>query len=107
VFPTTPYDFPTIMVLGICRIEFRIHQSTSLKMKRQVLKSIIGKVKARFNASIAEVGGNELWQRAEVGISVVGNDRVFVNSVLDKIVNYIESLNSAEIVDYTVEIENR
>jgi uncharacterized protein YlxP (DUF503 family) len=94
------------MVVGICTIEFRIHQSNSLKAKRQVIKSIIGKVRGRFNVSIAEVGDHALWQRAQVGICVVGNERAFINSVLDKIINYIEVLNRAEMIDHTIVIEN-
>ncbi|MEK7774061.1 MAG: DUF503 domain-containing protein, partial [Deltaproteobacteria bacterium] len=56
------------MVVGICRISLVIHGNASLKGKRQVLKSIIEKVRNRFNVSIAEVGDNDLWQRAELGV---------------------------------------
>jgi len=94
------------MVVGICRISLIIHDNHSLKGKRQVLKSIVEKVKNRFNVSIAEVGDNELWQRAELGVSAVGNDRAFINSVLDKVMNFIENLHLAEIVDHNIELIN-
>ncbi len=92
------------MVAGICRITLVIHDNHSLKGKRKVLKSIIDKVRNRFNISIAEVGSNDAWQRAEIGLSAVGNDRVFINSVIDKAVNFIEGLEIAEVTDYHIEL---
>lgn len=94
------------MVVGICRISLIIHDNQSLKGKRQVLKSIVEKVKNRFNVSVAEVGDNDLWQRAELGVSAVGNDRAFINSVLDKVMNFIENLHLAEVVDHNIELIN-
>lgn len=94
------------MVVGICRLTLFIHDNHSLKGKRQVVKSLTEKVKNRFNVSIAEVGSNDVWQRAEIGISAVGNDRSFVNSSIDKVVNFIENLHTAEIVDQSLELIN-
>ncbi|HHT9147289.1 MAG TPA: DUF503 domain-containing protein, partial [Candidatus Wunengus sp. YC61] len=67
-----------------------IHDNFSLKGKRQVLKRVIDRVKQKFNVSIAEVGENDKWQRAQVGFCVVGNDKRYVNSSLDKIANFID-----------------
>ncbi|MDP2690124.1 MAG: DUF503 domain-containing protein [Deltaproteobacteria bacterium] len=94
------------MVVGVCHITLIIHDNHSLKGKRQVLKSIMEKVKNRFNVSIAEVGANEAWQRAEIGISAVGNDRAFINSALDKVLNFVESLHMAEIAGHDIELIN-
>lgn len=94
------------MVVGISTVTLLLHGSHSLKDKRQVLKSVIEKVKNRFNVSVAEVGGNDVWQRAELGIAAVGNDRAFVNSVLDKALLFIEGLHLAEVTDSTIEIVN-
>ena len=94
------------MVVGVCRITLVIHDNQSLKGKRQVLKSILEKVKNRFNVSIAEVADNDLWQRAVIGISAVGNDKAFINSTIDKALNMIEGLHLAEIIDHDVEYIN-
>ncbi len=94
------------MVVGVCRISLLIHGSESLKDKRQVVKSLIEKVRGRFNVSIAETGSNDLLQRAEIGICAVGNDGAFVNSVLDKAVDFIEGLHTAEIIDNSIELIN-
>ena len=94
------------MVIGVCRIRLLIHDNHSLKGKRQVLKSLTEKVRNRFNVSVAEVGLNDSWRDAEVGVSAVGNDRAFVNSVLDKVLNFVVGLNTAEVVDHYIEILN-
>ena len=92
------------MVVGIGIITFRLHDCRSLKGKRKVVKSIISRVRNNFNASVAEVGSNDVHQRAEIGFSVVGNDQTIVNSKIDKMVNLAEDLGLAEIIDTEMEI---
>ncbi len=94
------------MVIGAMTIELFIHENQSLKGKRKVVKSMIGKVKSRFNVAIAEVGYNDKWQRIELGISTVGNDRRHVNSSLDNVFSFLESLYLADIIDSKIEIIN-
>lgn len=91
------------MVVGICKIDFLIHGNSSLKGKRQIVKSLIQKVQNRFNISIAEVGDNDLWQRGRIGLCVVGNDKRHVNSVVDKAINYMTDLNLVEMVNCSIE----
>ncbi|MBI3752758.1 MAG: DUF503 domain-containing protein [Deltaproteobacteria bacterium] len=92
------------MVVGICQIDLLIHQAHSLKEKRKVLKAVVERVKNKFNASVAETGDNDVWQRSQIGLSVVGNDSGHINSTLDAILNFIESLHLAEVVDHKMEI---
>ncbi len=94
------------MIVGICHLDVIIPENHSLKGKRHVIKKIIDRVRSRFNISIAEVGDNELWQRSQLGISMVANDRRFVNSYLDKVVNFIEAMNIVDIVHSELEILN-
>ncbi len=94
------------MVIGAMIIELFIHDNQSLKGKRKIVKSMIGKVKSRFNVSIAEVGFNDKWQRIELGVSTVGNDRRFVDSSLASVLSFLESLYLAEIIDSKIEIIN-
>lgn len=80
------------MVIGIVRIDLYMNGNRSLKAKRQTLKGLIQRVQSRYkNVSISEVGSNDLWQKATIGISFVGNDSRFVNSVLDQITLFIET----------------
>ncbi|NLD38337.1 MAG: DUF503 domain-containing protein [Desulfatiglans sp.] len=94
------------MVIGAMSIELFIYENDSLKGKRRIVKSIIGKVKSRFNVAIAEVEYNDKWQRIGLGISAVGNDRGYVDSVLATVMTFIESLYLAEIIDSRIEIIN-
>ena len=94
------------MVVGVLRISLSIPAAGSLKDKRQVVRKIIDRVKARFDVAIAEVGENDLWQRAQVGIAAIGNDRRFLNEVLDKVRGFIEQSYLAPILDSELELLN-
>jgi uncharacterized protein YlxP (DUF503 family) len=94
------------MVVGALRIEFIMSDNRSLKGKRKVVRSMIDKVKSRFNVAIAEVGSNDKWQKIELGISAVGNDRRHIDSSLNRVLNFLDSLYLAPIVDTEIEIIN-
>ena len=94
------------MVVGILRIELLLQENRSLKGKRKIVKSMIDKVKHRFNVAIAEVGSNDKWQKIELGISSVGNDRRHLDASLNKVLTFLESLYLAEIVHYETELIN-
>ena len=93
------------MVVGILRLTFVIGGARSLKDKRQALRKMIDRTRARYNVSIAEVGENDVWQRAVVGITAVANDHSFVNEVLDKVVRDLEAIGAAQLVNREMEIE--
>lgn len=94
------------MVIGIGTIVLRLPGNTSLKGKRKVVKSIVSRLQNTFNASVAEVGANNIHQRAEIGLAFVGNDRRVINSKLDKALNLVEAMQLAEIIDTDMEILN-
>jgi uncharacterized protein YlxP (DUF503 family) len=91
------------MVVGVCHLDLLLPEGSSLKEKRQVIKSVIARVRGKFNCSIAEVGAHELWQRARVGICLVGVDKPFINSSLDKVIDYIERLGVLEVIGSEME----
>lgn len=94
------------MVVGLGLVILRLHDCHSLKGKRRIVKGIVGQLRNTFNASAAEVGANDVYQRAEIGIAVVGNDRMVINSKLDKIFNLVDRIGTAEIIDTEMEIIN-
>ena len=94
------------MVVGTLKLSLYIRNNHSLKEKRKIVKSIVAKVQKKFNVSISEVGSNDKWQMVELGICNVGNDRRFVNSSLDNILSYLDSLYLGEIIDSDIEILN-
>jgi len=94
------------MVVGTLRIELYLHDNRSLKGKRKVVRSMVDKVKHRFNVAIAEIGSNDKWQKIELGVSTVGNDRRHIDASLSTVLSFLESLYLAEIIDAQIEIFN-
>ena len=93
------------MNVGVCKIKLRLPENQSLKGKRQVVKSIVARLKNKFNVSVAEVDDHDLWQLATLGICCVSNDRRYTNEVLSKVVNFVgNSRFEVEILDYEIEI---
>ncbi|MFB3924667.1 MAG: DUF503 domain-containing protein [Syntrophales bacterium] len=92
------------MVIGTGIIEIFIIESRSLKDKRGVIRSILKRTQNEFNISIAEIGEMDHWKRGQIGFCLVGNDRSYINSKLDKVLRFIEDLYLAEIVKSRIEI---
>ena len=69
-----------------------------------LIKSLKERLIHKFNASVAEVGSLDHRQQAELGAAIVGNDGAFVESCLDKMVDYIRLDRAASLVDYEVEL---
>ena len=92
------------MVVGVCRLRLALHGVFSLKEKRGIIKRITARVRNSFPVSIAEVAENDQLRSAAIGFSVVGNDGAYVNSVLDKVLDFIEDLHLAEIIDQHIEL---
>jgi hypothetical protein len=92
------------MVIGILRLELLLPENHSLKGKRQVIRAIKDRVRNKFNVSIAETGDNDLWQRAELAVAQVGNERAFVDSALREVANFIDSLGLAPLANEDFEI---
>jgi uncharacterized protein YlxP (DUF503 family) len=79
------------MVIGVCEITLHLPASHSLKDKRQVIKSLMARLRNQFEVSIAEVGDNELWQRAVLGVSCVSNNGSHASEILTHVQRYIEA----------------
>ena len=92
------------MIVGAAIVEIRIHGSRSLKQRRGVVRSITQRVSNRYNLSIAEVGGQDSWQRAELGLCSAGSDRQRVRSLIESAVAFIEELHLAEIIAVDIEV---
>jgi uncharacterized protein len=90
--------------VAICLLEIHIPGATSLKRKRQVIKSIIQRLRNRFNISVSEVGNcQDLWQRAELGMAVVCHNGAGADKILEKIFAFVEQESDVEIISSRVE----
>ncbi|MBK7861523.1 MAG: DUF503 domain-containing protein [Archangiaceae bacterium] len=92
------------MFVGVARVSLDIPSSGSHKAKRQVVKRITDRVKARFNTAIAEMEENDEYQRAVLALAVVTNDKQHCNEQLDKILHFIEEMYVAPVNGREIEI---
>ena len=92
------------MIVGAAIVEIHVHGSQSLKAKRGVVQSIRQRVRNRFDIAVSEVGGQGLWQRAQLGLAAVGNDETRVRGVLRRAAEFIEDLHLAEVLGSEIQI---
>lgn len=92
------------MIVGVCTVELLISESRSLKDKRQVLHSLKDRLHGKFNLSVAEVDGYDLWQKAVLGMVCVANEGSHVNQVLEQALNLIRSMPAVEVVRTQLEL---
>ena len=69
-----------------------------------VLRRIKDRLRQKFNVAAAEVEDNDLWQRAVLGLAVVGNERRFVESALDEVIRFVRG--QAEVTQVEREIQS-
>lgn len=95
------------MNIGACTVRLRLPQNGSLKGKRQVSKSIIERVKNRYNVSIGEVDDQDRWQLLTLGITCVSTSGAHANEMLSKVLDFIQkSRFDVEVLGYEIEIIN-
>lgn len=87
------------MIIGVCTWDLVISGAHSLKEKRMVVRSLKDRIGGKFNVSVAETAHQDLWQRAEISVAVVGTDTAFVDSVLSKVDRLVESEARVMITD--------
>ncbi|WP_461206561.1 DUF503 domain-containing protein [Clostridium sp. DL1XJH146] len=91
------------MIIGTATIKLSATWVHSLKEKRMIVKSIINKVKHRFNVSIAEVDAQDYHQTIIIGIACVSNSTRHADSELQTVISFIE--NNSDAVMEKTEIE--
>lgn len=93
------------MPVGYCVLEFRLPENGSLKGKRQLLRSVTQRVRSRFNVAVAEMAGQDSWQKAVLGISCVSTSGPHCHEMLEGVVGFIQRERlDAELLDYSIEI---
>lgn len=88
------------MIVAIGTFELHLPETHSLKAKRHVIRCLIDRVKAKFNASIAEVAQQDLWQRGTIGVAMVSNDKILLEQMGHKIENILADHDQIQILDY-------
>lgn len=90
--------------IGICSLDLHLRGMGSLKEKRRVMRSLVTRIRNKFNVSIAEIDYQDYWQRSYLGVACVSNERQYLHQVLQQVVNYIDKFPEVELGDYQIEI---
>jgi uncharacterized protein YlxP (DUF503 family) len=91
------------MTIGLLKIALHIPACNSLKEKRRVLLRLRDLLRNRFNVSMAEVDGQDKWQKLVLAIVSVGTEKAMVDRGLAKIVDLIRDFDAVELLDYELE----
>jgi|LFRM01.1.fsa_nt_gb uncharacterized protein YlxP (DUF503 family) len=92
------------MVVGIARIGLHVADCRSLKEKRSITKSLITRLRNRFNAAIAEVDDQDLWQKCTIAAAVIGTSTSHADSQLQAIVACINREAAVSVTTIETEI---
>jgi uncharacterized protein YlxP (DUF503 family) len=76
--------------LGVATISVGIPGAGSLKDRRQVVRSLTERLKKRFNASCADLGPDDVWERAELASVCAGSSHQEMSSRMDKLCSFVE-----------------
>ena len=79
------------MLVGTMTAQIYMHGIASLKEKRSIVKSLIGRLRSRFNISVSEVDQQDSRTSAVIGIAVVSNDSRFIDKQLDTVLNFMRN----------------
>jgi uncharacterized protein YlxP (DUF503 family) len=97
-------DEASEVTVGTLEMVLLIRESHSLKSRRRVVRSLTDRIRSRFNVAVADLGDQDVWQRAVIAVAVVANDGRFVNEVLSKVLNLVASEPRVEIVEQRMEM---
>ena len=92
------------MTVGVLQLELSVGDAMSLKDKRRVIKSLKDRIAHGHNVSIAEVGALDEHRRSILGIAMVANDKSYVEGGLSKLVDFVRTVPSVDLVDYQIDL---
>ena len=93
------------MVIGTLILHFSIPGIRSLKSKRSILKPVLHRIHRHFNVSSAEIDRNDIWDEAIIACVCVGNDKGYIQKVMQSIIDFIPPLfPNIEIIDHHIEL---
>jgi hypothetical protein len=92
------------MTIGILNLTLYMPESHSLKAKRQILHSLKANLKNSFNIAVTQIDQEDKWQKAQLALVGVEKNRDKMNSILSRILNFIESFHQVQLVDHQIEL---
>ena len=92
------------MAVAVVQARLLVPGCRSLKEKRSVVKGLVERARNRFNASVSEVGAQDLLQRAEIGAALVSGDRAFAAAEASRLLAFLEGCPDVQLVDRQVDV---
>ena len=92
------------MPIGLLTLEIHIPEAHSLKDKRQVVRSLKDRLRAHFNVAVAELDGQDTWQRSVIGVVSVSSDEQYLQGALQKALDESERLLGRDLVGHEIEM---
>ena len=90
-------------MIGILQVVYHFPHSQNLKEKRQILRSLKQILRKKFNISISEIDYKNLWQKSLIGISMISDNKKFVDKIFNKIIEEFNYSKKGYILDYNTE----
>ncbi|ERI93717.1 hypothetical protein HMPREF1982_01480 [Clostridiales bacterium oral taxon 876 str. F0540] len=87
------------MKILLLKITLRASWVHSLKEKRMVVKSIVQRLKNKFNISVAEVAEQDIHQTIVIGIAAVCGSTAQIDSTMENIIDFVEANTDAELIN--------
>ncbi len=91
------------MVIGVLQLDLHLHGPQSLKQKRGVIQKILARCRNRFPASCAEIGHQDLWQRALLGFAVISSSEQVVAPILTRIEDEVLASGELDLINADTE----
>ncbi len=91
------------MHIALLRAAISIPEAYSLKDKRRVVKSLKDRTVANMNVAVAEVGDQELWNRAELAFITVAAEKKVVEQRLSQIAERLERNSEWVLMEMKIE----
>ena len=91
------------MEIACLTVELEITDGLTLKDKRQVIRSLLDRIRGRFNVGAAEVDHLDSVRYATLAMVGVANEHRFLNEMMSKLENLIEGETRAVVLDQTLE----
>lgn len=92
------------MFVAACRVDLHLAGTTSLKEKRQVVRSLLDRLRARGALGVAEVGAQDLWQRAVLGVVCVAETEGRARELLFAALRQVEADTRVALAGKQVEV---
>ncbi|SDY24675.1 DUF503 domain-containing protein [Tindallia californiensis] len=92
------------MKVGICTFNIMMYEGSSLKEKRMIVKSVIERIKSRYNVSIAEIADQDKWRLATIGFCCISNNKRHVEKTIQEVLRFLEKDGRGELINIDMEV---